>query len=167
MWPLDKLDSTHQLVGMRQITKRLPGLPVERALGVISGRWKAVIVFVLLDGSLRARDLQSQISGLSQKVLLQQLRSLEEHGLVYRQTFAEEPKRVDYGLTALGMSLKPLISQLYEWGTHHAEEREETARLLTCEAVVRGAVEGDGRPSRNAPTFPSAVTLKVRRTRTT
>jgi DNA-binding HxlR family transcriptional regulator len=141
MWPLDKPHSTHQLVGMRQITKRLPGLPVERALGVISGRWKAVIVFVLLDGPIRARDLENQISGLSQKVLLQQLRSLEEHGLVYRQTFVEEPKRVDYGLTALGMSLKPMISQLHEWGTHHAEEREETVRLLPCEAVVRGAVD--------------------------
>ena len=142
IWSLDKFHSTHQLVSMRQITKRLPGLPIERALGVISGRWKAVIVFVLLDGPLRARELQNHISGLSQKVLIQQLRSLEEHGLVYRQTFPEEPKRVDYGLTALGMSLKPLISQLYEWGTHHAEERHETSRLLPCEAVVRGAVDG-------------------------
>jgi DNA-binding HxlR family transcriptional regulator len=134
---------------MRQITKRLPGLPIERALGVISGRWKAVIVFVLLDGPMRARDLENQISGLSQKVLLQQLRSLEEHGLVYRQTFVEEPKRVDYGLTELGISLKPLISHLHEWGAHHAEEREETARLLPCEAIVRGAIDGAARLAPN------------------
>ena len=141
---------------MQQITKRLPGLPIERALGVISGRWKAVIVFVLLDGPKRACELQSQISGLSQKVLIQQLRSLEEHSLVYRQTFTEEPQRVDYGLTALGMSLKPLISQLHEWGTHHAEERQETARLLPCEAVVRGAVDGDGRLASGEDDIPTA-----------
>jgi DNA-binding HxlR family transcriptional regulator len=145
---------------MRQITKRLPGLPIERALGVISGRWKAVIVFVLLDGPMRARELESHISGLSQKVLLQQLRSLEEHGLVYRQTFPKEPKRVDYGLTPLGMSLRPVISQLYEWGTHHAEERREADRLLPCEAVVRGAVDGAGRLERgedNAATAQRVV----------
>jgi DNA-binding HxlR family transcriptional regulator len=145
---------------MRQITKRLPGLPIERALGVISGRSKAVIVFVLLDGPVRACELESHISGLSQKVLLQQLRSLEEHGLVYRQTFPREPKRVDYGLTPLGMSLRPVISQLYEWGAHHAEERREADCLLPCEAVVRGAVDGAGRLERgenNAATAQRVV----------
>jgi DNA-binding HxlR family transcriptional regulator len=141
---------------MRQITKRLPGLPIERALGVISGRWKAVIVFVLLDGRMRARELESHISGLSQKVLLQQLRSLEEHGLVYRQTFPEEPQRVDYGLTPLGMSLKPIISRLYDWGTHHAEERKEADRLLPCEAIVRGAVDGAGRLAGGEYHLPTA-----------
>jgi DNA-binding HxlR family transcriptional regulator len=124
---------------MMKITKRLPGLPIERSLGVISGRWKAIIVYVLLDGPKRACELESLISGVSQKVLIQQLRSLEEHGLVYRQTFTEEAKRVDYGLTPLGMSLRPLISQLYEWGLHHAEELQETEKLLPCEAVVRRA----------------------------
>ena len=144
---------------MRQITKRLPGLPIERALGVISGRWKAVIVFVLLDGPMRARELQSQISGLSQKVLLQQLRSLEEHGLVYRRTFPEEPKRVDYGLTTLGMSLRPLISQLYEWGAHHAAELNQTGRLLLCEAVVRGAVDAAARLAPNKDDVATARRL--------
>jgi DNA-binding HxlR family transcriptional regulator len=126
---------------MTRITKRLPGLPIERTLGVISGRWKAVIVYVLLEGPKRACDLEKRISGISQKVLIQQLRSLEEHGLVYRQTFTEEAQRVDYGLTPLGMSLKPLIFLLYEWGLHHAEEREETGRLLPCQAVVRPPLE--------------------------
>jgi DNA-binding HxlR family transcriptional regulator len=127
---------------MMAIRKRLPGLPIERALGVISGRWKAVIVYVLSDGPRRACDLENQISGLSQKVLIQQLRSLEAHRLVYRRTFADEPQRVDYGLTPLGMSLKPILSQLYEWGLHHAEELKETSRLLPCEAVVRGGIDG-------------------------
>lgn len=123
-----------------KVTKHLPGLPIERALGVISGRWKAVIVYVLLDGPQRICSLENQIAGLSQKVLIQQLRTLEEHGLVYRQTFAEEPQRVDYGLTPLGMSLQPLLLQLYDWGLRHAEELDETNRILPCEAVVRSAV---------------------------
>jgi DNA-binding HxlR family transcriptional regulator len=139
---LDLFESTHQLVRMTRITKRLPGLPIERTLGVISGRWKAVIIFVLLDGPKRICELEQQISGISQKVLIQQLRSLEEHGLLGRRAFAEEPQRVVYALTPLGLSLKPLISQLYEWGLHHAEERRETHNLLPCEAIVRGAVSG-------------------------
>lgn len=120
-----------------KVSKHLPGLPIERTLGVISGRWKAVLIYVLLDGPKRLCELENQVAGLSQKVLIQQLRALEEHGMVYRQTGAEEPQRVDYALTPLGMSLKPLISQLYDWGRQHAEEVGETSRLLPCEAVVR------------------------------
>jgi DNA-binding HxlR family transcriptional regulator len=100
-------------------------------------------VYVLLDGPQRICGLENQISGLSQKVLIQQLQTLEEHGLVYRQFFPAEPQRVDYALTPLGMSLKPLLAQLYDWGLHHAEERGETHRLLPCNAIVRGAQDGD------------------------
>lgn len=127
---------------MKRIAKRLPGLPIERTLGVISGRWKAVIIYILLDGPRRSCELEKQISGISQKVLLQQLRSLEEHGLVHRQNFTEDAQRVDYALTPLGISLKLLISQLYEWGQHHAEERNETGSLLPCQAVVLDKANG-------------------------
>ncbi|AEU34631.1 winged helix-turn-helix transcriptional regulator [Granulicella mallensis] len=124
---------------MMKITKELPGLPIERTLGVISGRWKAVLVYILLDGPKRLCELENQIAGISQKVLIEQLRVLEEHGLVSRQNFVEEPQRVDYVLTPLGMSLKPLLALLYDWGQHHAEELQETEKLLPCEAVVRSA----------------------------
>jgi DNA-binding HxlR family transcriptional regulator len=77
--------------------------------------------------------------GISQKILIQQLRALEEHGLIHRRISGDEPQRVDYELTPLGMSLRPLISLLYEWGQHHAQEVDETNRLVSCEAVVRGA----------------------------
>jgi DNA-binding HxlR family transcriptional regulator len=133
------------LVRIMKITKRLPGLPIERTLGVLSGRWKAVIVYVLMSGPRRICELEQRIAGISQKVLLQQLRALEEHGLVRRETFAGEPRRVDYALTSLGMSLKPLISLLYEWGRHHAEELEGIGRLLPCDAVVRNTTHGNGK----------------------
>ena len=119
-----------------KVIKELPGLPVERALGVVSGRWKAVIIYVLLNGPRRTCELENRIEGVSQKVLIEQLRALEEHGLVYRQSFPHEPQRVDYGLTELGMSLKPLLSLLEEWGRSHAEELKETDKLLPCAAVV-------------------------------
>jgi len=120
-----------------KVIKELPGLPVERALGVVSGRWKAIIIYVLLNGPKRICELENRIEGISQKVLIEQLRALEEHGLVYRQSFAQEPQRVDYVLTQLGMSLKPLLSFLEEWGRGHAEELKETDKLLPCAAIVR------------------------------
>jgi DNA-binding HxlR family transcriptional regulator len=117
---------------MTSVTKHLPGFPIERTLGVIAGRWKAVLIYVLMSGDKRICDLEKQIPGLSQKVLIQQLRALEEHGLISRQLFADEPQRVDYRLTPLGRSLEPLISMLHEWGQQHAHELGEGERLLPC-----------------------------------
>ena len=119
------------------VTKRLRGLPIERTLDVISGRWKAVIVHVLLSGPKRTCELENHIRGITQKVLIQQLRALEEHGLVERQVRADEAQRVDYGLTPLGLSLQPVIAMLEDWGRHHAEGLGETDQLLPCEAVVQ------------------------------
>ncbi|MGY2184784.1 winged helix-turn-helix transcriptional regulator [Pseudomonas sp. SDO5591_S426] len=116
---------------------RLPGLPVERALGVLSGRWKAVILHVLLDGPQRTCDLEKRIAGISQKVLIEQLRALEEHGMVSRQPSAEDRQGIEYLLTPLGESLRPILESLIDWGTHHARELDEVHRLLPCSAVVR------------------------------
>jgi DNA-binding HxlR family transcriptional regulator len=120
-----------------KINKRLPGLPVERALGVLSGRWKAVILFALLEGPHRTRELEKRIVGLSQKVLIEQLRALEEHGMVKRQPSAEDRQGIEYQLTPLGESLRPVLESLMEWGTYHAEERDELHKLLPCGAVTR------------------------------
>jgi len=122
-----------------KITKRLPGLPVERALGVLSGRWKTVLLHTLgQHGPQRTCDLEKRIAGLSQKVLIEQLRALEEHGLVRRQAVAADVQGVEYLLTPLGESLRPILQSLIDWGTHHAHEVGEPDRLLPCEAVVRG-----------------------------
>jgi DNA-binding HxlR family transcriptional regulator len=120
-----------------KIIKRLPGLPVERALGVLSGRWKSVILSVLVEGPQRTCDLEHSIAGISQKVLIEQLRALEEHGLVSRRPSARDRQGVEYLLTPLGESLRPVLETLIEWGVHHATERGELDRLLPCSAVVR------------------------------
>ncbi|CAG9172654.1 winged helix-turn-helix transcriptional regulator [Cupriavidus pampae] len=120
-----------------KIVKRLPGLPIERALGVLSGRWKALIVDVLMDGPHRTCDLENRIAGVSQKVLIEQLRALEEHGIVGRRPGPESRQGIEYFLTPLGESLRPILKSLIEWGVHHATELDEVDRLLPCEAVVR------------------------------
>jgi DNA-binding HxlR family transcriptional regulator len=118
---------------MAEVTKRLPALPAERALKVISGRWKAIILYHLFDGPKRLSELKRQVPDVSQKVLIQQLRELEEHGLVHREIFRQVPPRVDYSATALGLSLEPVLRALCEWGQRHAAELNELDRLTACQ----------------------------------
>ncbi|MBJ2154288.1 winged helix-turn-helix transcriptional regulator [Variovorax sp. IB41] len=120
-----------------KIIKRLPGLPVERALGILSGRWKAVILHVLGDGPQRTCELEKRIAGIPQKVLIEQLRALEEHGLVSRRPMVAEAQGIEYLLTPLGESLRPILESLIDWGAYHAREVDEVHRLLPCEAVVQ------------------------------
>jgi DNA-binding HxlR family transcriptional regulator len=123
---------------LMKVIKRVPGLPVERALRILSGRWKAVLLDVLATGPQRTCDLEKLIAGLSQKVLIEQLRALEEHGLVFRRPVASAPQGIEYLLTPLGESLRPVLEALMAWGTHHANEVGEAHRLVPCGAVVRG-----------------------------
>jgi DNA-binding HxlR family transcriptional regulator len=118
---------------MAEVTKRLPVLPAERALKVIAGRWKAIILYHLFDAPKRLSELKRQIPDVSQKVLIQQLRELEEHGLVHREIFRQVPPRVDYSATALGLSLEPVLRALCEWGQRHAAELNELDRLAACQ----------------------------------
>src|SRR5436305_13966340 len=76
---------THQEVSMREPTKRLPMLPAERALKVISGRWKAIILYHLFGSPLRLSELQRLLPDVSQRMLIQQLREMDEHGILHRE----------------------------------------------------------------------------------
>ncbi|TPI10815.1 helix-turn-helix transcriptional regulator [Mesorhizobium sp. B4-1-3] len=116
----------------KRVVKRLPMLPAERALKVISGRWKAVILYYLFDGPRRLSALKALMPGITQKVLIDQLREMEEHGLVSREIFAEIPVRVEYRATPLGLSLEPILLALCQWGQHHADELDEQAHLADC-----------------------------------
>jgi DNA-binding HxlR family transcriptional regulator len=120
---------------MSRIVNRLPPLPIERALKAISGRWKAVILYHLLGGPKRLSELKRLLPRISQKVLVQQLRELEEHRLVDREVFRQVPPRVDYSATALGLSLEPIMLALCEWGTRHARALDELDEIADC--IVR------------------------------
>lgn len=115
--------------------KHLPPLPAERALKVIAGRWKALILFHLFGGPKRLSELNRLLPELSQKVLIQQLREMEAHGLVHREVHREVPPRVDYSATPLGRSLSPVLHALCEWGRRHAAELNELDRLAECTAA--------------------------------
>jgi len=120
---------------MNRNVNRLPALPIERALKAISGRWKAVILYHLLDGPKRLSELKRLLPQISQKVLVQQLRELEEHRLVHREIFKQVPPRVDYSATKLGLSLEPVMLALCAWGTSHARELGELDEVADC--VIR------------------------------
>lgn len=115
--------------------KRLPKLPVERALKVIAGRWKPVILYYVFSGPKRLSELKRMMPEITQKVLIQQLREMEEHGLVRREVFAEVPARVEYTATELGLGLEPVLLALCQWGERHAEAQNETADIADC--IVR------------------------------
>ncbi|ASY72383.1 protein, may interact with ubiquitin [Sinorhizobium fredii USDA 205] len=120
---------------MAEIIKKLPVLPSERALKVISGRWKAIILYHLFDAPKRLSELKRLVPAVSQKMLIQQLREMEEHGLVHREIFREVPPRVEYSATRLGLSLESVLHALCEWGQRHAAELNDLDRIADC--VIR------------------------------
>ena len=99
-----------------QATKELPACPVETTLMLIGDKWKVLILRDLLPGTKRFGALKKSIGSVSQKVLTAQLRDMEHKGLVHRQVYAEVPPRVEYSLTELGRSLKPILDALSTWG---------------------------------------------------
>ncbi|MBB5263500.1 DNA-binding HxlR family transcriptional regulator [Catenibacillus scindens] len=98
------------------ITNELPACPVETTLMLIGDKWKVLILRDLLPGTKRFGELKKSIGNVSQKVLTAQLRDMEEKGLVSREVFAEVPPRVEYSLTELGQSLKPILDAMSHWG---------------------------------------------------
>ncbi len=115
--------------------KDLPSLPAERALRVISGRWKPIILYHLMAEPRRLSELTRLMPAISQKVLIQQLREMEAHGVVRRTVFAQVPPRVDYEATELGTSLQPVLLALCEWGRRHAAELNDLDSLGDCAKV--------------------------------
>ncbi len=131
---------------MPDVIKKLPALPAERALKVIAGRWKAVILYHLFGGTKRLSELQRLVPAITQKVLVQQLREMEEHGLVRREIFRQVPPRVDYSATPLGLSLEPVLLALCAWGQRHAEELNELDQVADCVIRPRHGVGGQSPP---------------------
>lgn len=99
--------------------KVLPACPVETTLTLISDKWKVLIIRDLLPGTKRFGELKKSIGSVSQKVLTSQLRQMEESGLLVRTVFPEVPPRVEYTLTELGQSLRPVLDAMWNWGEEY------------------------------------------------
>ena len=99
--------------------------PAEITLKLIGGRWKIPIIFHLLAGRRRFSELARALTGVTQKMLTQQLREMERNGLVSRNIFPQVPPKVEYSLTELGTSLKPVVEAMCRWGEAHGVGRED------------------------------------------
>lgn len=99
--------------------KILPACPVETTLTLISDKWKVLILRDLLLGTKRFGELKKSVGGVSQKVLTAQLRQMENSGLLTRTVYPEVPPRVEYTLTELGYSLKPVLDAMWDWGQEY------------------------------------------------
>ena len=99
--------------------EELPACPVATAVALIGGKWKLLILRNLRVRPWRFNELQRDLEGISQKVLTDSLRQLMEDGLVYRHDYQELPPRVEYGLTALGRELLPVMDALADFGNYY------------------------------------------------
>ncbi|MGA4484774.1 winged helix-turn-helix transcriptional regulator [Bacillus bombysepticus] len=96
--------------------------PVEAMVEVIGGKWKGVILYHLLDGKKRFNELKRLKPNITQRMLTLQLRELEADGIIHREVYREVPPKVEYSLTDLGESLRPVILLMMEWATHNMEK---------------------------------------------
>ncbi|GIG69787.1 winged helix-turn-helix transcriptional regulator [Phytomonospora endophytica] len=96
--------------------KREYSCGLDAAVDVIGGKWKALILWELHHGTARFAELRRRVPGISEKVLVQQLREMEADGLVHREVFHEVPPRVEYSMTDLGRTLNTALLPLGEWG---------------------------------------------------
>lgn len=93
----------------------------EMTIRLLGDKWKVLIIQNLLDGTKRFGELKKSLGDITQKVLTSNLRLLEEKGLLVREVYAQIPPRVEYTLTAIGYSLKPVIESMLEWGAEYRE----------------------------------------------
>lgn len=105
--------------------EKLPACPVETTLTLISDKWKVLILRDLLPGIKRFGELRKSIGHVSQKVLTAQLRQMEQSGLVNRKVYAEVPPKVEYSLTDVGYSLKPILDAMWTWGEEYQKKMEK------------------------------------------
>ena len=108
--------------------EELPACPVETTLSIIRSKWQVLILRdLLMNGTMRFKELQRSIGKVSQKVLTDNLRTMEDFGIVHREVFAEVPPRVEYSLTEVGKTLQPVLDAMWAWGEGYKERLREGA----------------------------------------
>ncbi|MCD8348185.1 MAG: helix-turn-helix transcriptional regulator [Lachnospiraceae bacterium] len=104
----------------------LPACPVATTVELIGSKWKLLILRNLRSRSWRFNELRRDLEGISQKVLTDSLRSMEDDGIVIRTVYAEVPPRVEYSLSELGKSMNPILDAMEAWGTAYKESLEKS-----------------------------------------
>lgn len=117
--------------------KEFPDCPVEMTLQLIGDKWKVLIIRDLLTGTKRFGELKKSVGNISQKVLTSNLRAMEESGLLIRKVYAEVPPKVEYTLTDLDYSLKPILDSMFNWGTEYMAKKEiNLFHILSLEILI-------------------------------
>lgn len=99
-----------------------PGCSVEAAIGILDGKWKSIILWHLLtEDTLRFGEIRKRIPNVTQRMLTNQLRELEDDGMLHREVYPQVPPKVEYSLTPLGRSLRPILLALKAWGDEHLD----------------------------------------------
>lgn len=108
----------------------LPECPVATTVQLIGSKWKLLIMRNLFMRPWRFNELQKNLDGISQKVLTDSLRSMEEDGIVIRTVYPEVPPRVEYSLSPLGESMKPIMDSLEQWGKNYKSQLDKQENVL-------------------------------------
>ncbi|MRH41437.1 transcriptional regulator [Aquibacillus halophilus] len=99
---------------------------VEDALGILVGKWKPIILLLLLkNGTQRFSELKRKVPEITQKMLTKQLRELEDEDIIERVVYPQVPPKVEYSITEYGKSLEPILAAMHEWGTKHTLHKQQ------------------------------------------
>jgi len=96
---------------------------VDAILGVIGGKYKPIILFHLMDGTLRFSELRKFLPQATPKMLTQQLRELEADGIIHREVYPVVPPKTEYSLTDFGRTMSPVLNAMCEWGKEHMADK--------------------------------------------
>jgi DNA-binding HxlR family transcriptional regulator len=113
------VDSTQKDTKEQKMPDRNGICPLEELINLIGGKWKIILLWHIVDETKRFSQLRRQLTGITQKMLTQQLRELETDGLVSRKVFPEVPPRVEYSATPLTKEMRPLLEAMNEWSKKH------------------------------------------------
>jgi DNA-binding HxlR family transcriptional regulator len=116
---------------MRKVQSNPLNCPLTRTIGFIGGKWKPIILGLLIEGPLRFGKLTVFLPTISRKMLSQELGDLEKDGLVLRHSYMEKPPRVEYELSAKGKSMVPILNAMLEWGKAEAGGNLEPAEAMS------------------------------------
>lgn len=101
-------------------------------LDIFNDRWKLAVIWYLLEGEKRFKELSENISEITQKTLTIKLKELEEKNIIHREVFAQIPPKVVYSLTPIGLKLKPVLKEMFEWGIEYVKENGEITGENSC-----------------------------------
>lgn len=106
-------------------------------LDIFNDRWKLAIIWHLLSGEKRFKELNESISEITQKTLTVKLKELESKNIIHREVFAEVPPKVIYSLTPIGNNLKPVLEEMYKWGINYVEEYGTIDSKNSCDVSIK------------------------------